>query len=227
MVSTLLVLSILLILLLIFNEFVVSVSPLSKINKTTPMKKVDSTTKTNNDNLDNEVDEQGIVWQIQRDFTAKYYRRNTVRPKGVKQSFEIEQICNFRKQFHKEGELLIRSKDTIRWWTFITNVQHDYGPRKTMDYLKKRGLDKTMDIGLYNKEQEVLAEEKKKEKKLLDEQKRAEKKAKLDLMAAKKRAAKEQQRKLSFSFLCLFTKLKFVLTISKCFATNVLCIITI
>jgi hypothetical protein len=185
------------------------VSPLSKINKNTIIKKVDSTTKTNGDNLDNKVDEQGIVWQIQRDFTAKYYRRNTVRPKGVKQSFEIVEICNFRKQFHKEGELLIRSKDTIRWWTFITNVQHDYGPRKTMDYLKKRGLDKIMDIGLYNKEQEeikeelkALAEEKKKEKKLLDEQKRAEKKAKLDLMAAKKRAALEQKRKLSFSFLC-------------------------
>ena len=82
-----------------------------------------------------------------------------------------------------------------------------------MDYLKKRGLDKSMDIGLLSKEQEeikALAEEKKKEKKLLDDQKRAEKKAKMDLMAAKKRAAKEQkQRKLSFSSGCQLTKLKF------------------
>ena len=127
-------------------------SPLSKINKNTIIKKVDSTTKTNGDNLDNEVDEQVIVWQIQRDFTAQYYRRNTIRPKGVKQSYEIIEICNFRKPFYKEGELLIRSKDEIRWWTFIANVQHDYGTRKTMDYLKKRGLYKIMDVGLYNKE---------------------------------------------------------------------------
>jgi hypothetical protein len=193
----------------------------SKINKTTILKKVDSTTKTDENNLDEEEDEQGIVWQIQRDFTAQYYRRNTIRPKGVKQSYKIIEICNFRKQFNKEGELLIRSKDEIRWWTFVTNVQHDYGPKKTMDYLKKRGLDKTMDIGLLSKEQEqlkeeqkALAEAKKKEKKLVEEQKRAEKKAKMDLMAAKKRAAKEQKnRKLSFSYWFIITKSKFVLTI--------------
>ena len=134
-------------------------SQISKINKTTIFKKVDSTTKTDDNNLDEEVEERDIVWQIQRDMTAKYYRRNTIRPKGVKQSYEIIEICNFRKQFHKEGELLIRSKDEIRWWTFMTNVQHDYGPRKTMDYLKKRGLDKIMDIGLFSKEQEELKEE--------------------------------------------------------------------
>lgn len=103
---------------------------------------------------------------------------------------------------------MIRSKDEIRWWTFITNVQHDFGPRKTMDYLKKRGLDKTMDIGLLTKEQEELkaiAEEKKKEKKLVEEQKRAEKKVKMDLMAAKKREAKEKKKRKLVFFVCMYT----------------------
>jgi hypothetical protein len=171
-----------------------------KVSSPIVLKKIDNTTKTDDDNEDMEEDELHIEWEIQRDYTLKYYRRCLVLKRGVKKSFKVVEICNHRKEYHKEGELLIRTKDDCRVWLNASGVQNDYGINKTNNYLKSKNLFDIFDIGLHaqqlkaSKEQEKsLLKEKNEIRKMLEEKKRIQKKEKMELLAQKKKELKEQK----------------------------------
>ena len=90
-----------------------------------PKKTKPGSGKTNkNINLDKEKDEANIRWEIDRDWDATYTRRNLVFKKTVETDI-ITLICNHRKQFDKEGELLVMWNNGEITWSTITNVKTD------------------------------------------------------------------------------------------------------
>jgi hypothetical protein len=80
--------------------------------------------KKNRDNLDLEEDEADIIWEIHRDWTLTYYRRNNVM-KTKRQILKVMALENYRKEVAKEGELLIHWEDGRREWAFCCNVKID------------------------------------------------------------------------------------------------------
>ena len=80
--------------------------------------------KKNKDNLDLEEDEADIIWEINRDWTLEYFRRNNAM-KTKRQILNVKVLENYRKQVAKEGELLIHWEDGCREWAFCCNVKID------------------------------------------------------------------------------------------------------
>lgn len=67
-------------------------------------------------NQDIEEDECNYIWDLDRDWSKKYFRRNnTVLYQNVE--IAVEEVGNHRKQYLCEGELLIVWTNGIRLWT--------------------------------------------------------------------------------------------------------------
>jgi hypothetical protein len=136
-----------------------------------PCKRSKSLDIVNEDNSDLEEDEKGINWEIERDWSTKYFRRNNKmlvkKPKGD----EFRRLCNHRKAYDKEGQLLVQWNTLVRDWVDIELVTID---RKQMveAYLKKRKISKEqMGFGLtrrlINEAKKALREVKSKTKEKL------------------------------------------------------------
>lgn len=100
--------------------------------------------KWDKDNKDLEEDEIHILWEIDRNWNAKYFRRNNIERFKVKSHY-INLICNHRKQRNQEGELLVKWNNGEREWSAISNIKTDLEDTK----LKNK---KNIDIDLYLKQ---------------------------------------------------------------------------
>ena len=74
--------------------------------------------------MDLELDEADYIWEIHRDWTLQYYRRNTIM-KTKRQILTVKALENYRKQVALEGELLIHWEDGRREWAFCCDVKKD------------------------------------------------------------------------------------------------------
>ena len=135
-----------------------------KNNKKAPVK-----SKFKKLNLDEELDEKHKIWEVARDWNAKYTRRNTVMDKNFKRkNLIVEGLENYRKEVEKEGELLIRWKDGRRDWTYCIDAKKDASAAMYNAAMKKFGYtDNEFCYGLSRKEEN----EEKARKKLLRKQK--------------------------------------------------------
>lgn len=119
--------------------------------------------KKNKDNLDLEEDEADYNWEIPRDWTLKYYRRNTIM-KSKRPSLKVIALENYRKQVAREGELLIHWEDGRREWAYCCNARTDakapmYNAAlkrfKLTNVIMKLGLSKEIIIAI-NKQKDKL-----------------------------------------------------------------------
>jgi hypothetical protein len=85
-------------------------------------------------NTDREEDEEDYIWEIERDWSAKYYRRNRKKLNN-KRVVIIQQICNHRKHVDFEGELLIMWTDGTREWSYISASYHDSKDNRESKYM--------------------------------------------------------------------------------------------
>jgi hypothetical protein len=124
-------------------------------------------TKNDAKNLDKETDEKDYVWEIERDWKLTYFRRNKVLKKGTRANLTVIGLENYRKQYEKEGELLMRYKDGRRDWTFAIDAKHDAKDEmyneamqrfKLTDDQFKFGLSKFHEIAI-NKQKELLKQQ--------------------------------------------------------------------
>lgn len=116
----------------------------------------------NGSNKDGEIDETGIMWEIPRDWSKKYFRRNTVM-KSKRPSLVCVELCNHRKQMGNEGELLVRWKDGRRDWSHMYAAYKDCGAKMVNSYLKSVSLSKEiMGHGLIAKKRKQAIEMQKK-----------------------------------------------------------------
>ena len=120
-------------------------------------------------NLDEELDEKHKIWEVDRDWTAKYIRRKIVRDKNFKRNdLTVEGLENYRKEVEKEGELLIRWKDGRREWSYCIDAKKDAKAPMYNAAMKQFGYtDNECSFGL-SKKKEL---EEKARKKLLRKQK--------------------------------------------------------
>jgi hypothetical protein len=122
--------------------------------------------RTNAKNLDEELDEKDVSWEIERDWSLTYYRRNKVLKQKQRPDLTVVGLENYRKQFGYEGELLIRFADGRRDWTYAINAKKDAKAKMYNQAMKKFKLtDEQFKFGL-SKHHQVAAE---KQKKLLKE----------------------------------------------------------
>ena len=63
--------------------------------------------------MDLEDDEADYNWEINRDWTLKYYRRNNIM-KMKRPILTVKALENYRKRVAREGELLIHWEDGRR-----------------------------------------------------------------------------------------------------------------
>lgn len=123
-------------------------------------------------NDDNETDEEHIKWEIERDWTRKYYRRNMIATmKNCKD--EIIAIANHRKEVNCEGEVLIIWHGGMREWHKLSLAHHD-SKEKVEKYLKDNNLTKEMmDMKNYvkKKKNKKNKDDKNKKDKLLNKEK--------------------------------------------------------
>lgn len=100
-------------------------------------------------NLDEELDETNIVWEIDRDWSLTYFRRNTVLKKNQRVDLTVVGLENYRKKFGYEGELLIRFADGRRDWTYAVNAKKDAKAKMYKDAMKRFKLtDEQFKFGL-------------------------------------------------------------------------------
>ena len=130
---------------------------------------------TDDDNKDPEIDEANIVWEIERDWGAMYYRQSTtILIKNIR-NLRIIDLCNLRKQYGFEGELLVRWNSGQRDWSPVSQVYVDSNNAYTLmvnNYLRKINQTmSTVDFGLYNKQQEESEEKRLHEKRVKQQQK--------------------------------------------------------
>ena len=92
--------------------------------------------KFDNDNTDLEEDEDDYKWEIERDWSRKYYRRND-KKLNKKKGDKLQEICNHRKHYRFEGELLIMWNDGKREWSYMSSVFHDANSM-VVDYIEKQ-----------------------------------------------------------------------------------------
>jgi hypothetical protein len=120
-------------------------SMLLGIRKSTRQKNltvVHNISKCDSLNTDMEEEEKDAVWEIDRDWTKKYYRRNNIILKKRARD-EIEEIANHRKELRCEGELLVIWKNGIRDWGLLSHVATDE-PKMVDAYLKDNNLTMQM-----------------------------------------------------------------------------------
>jgi hypothetical protein len=96
--------------------------------------------RKNAKNLDPELDEKDFIWEIERDWTLEFFRRNTVM-KSKRQDLVVMALENYRKRKGEyEGELLIRWKDGRREWTNACAAKTDAKAKMYNAALKKFNL---------------------------------------------------------------------------------------
>lgn len=122
----------------------------------------------NGDNEDPELNECHIIWEIERDWGAKYYRRSTkILIKIKKCDYKVDEVVNHRKQSGFEGELLVVWNSGERDWSPVSQVHADKCHAMVEDYLSRKSLtNEMMQFGLYIIQQEEI-ERKLKEKREL------------------------------------------------------------
>lgn len=114
--------------------------------------------KVDDDNEDQEKDEATIVWEIERDWSAKYFRRSSKILNKKIRIFKIIELCNLRKQYGFEGELLVRWNNGQRDWSPVSQVYVDNNNAYQVmvnEFIPK--MKQTMisvEFGLYNKQQD-------------------------------------------------------------------------
>lgn len=120
------------------------------VNKQVKYKIAKKPPKRNNaKNLDDESDEKDYVWEIERNWSFTYYRRNTVLKKGKRPDLTVVGLENYRKRFGFEGELLIRFADDRRDWTFAVDAKKDAKAKMYHAAMKKFKLtDEQFKFGL-------------------------------------------------------------------------------
>jgi hypothetical protein len=120
--------------------------------------------KNDSNNLDKETDEKDYVWEIERNWNLTYFRRNKVLKRGVRADLTVIGLENYRKQYQKEGELLMRYKDGRRDWTYAIDAKSDAKDEMYNDAMRrfkltddqlKFGLSKFHEIAI-NKQKELL-----------------------------------------------------------------------
>lgn len=126
--------------------------------------------KTNNLNKDEEADEKGIVWQIDRSWSKRYFRRLLQLPPNKKADEVAIALLNHRKEYDREGQLLLQWRDTRREWSNISCCIKDIGLKAVNCYLKDNNLTKEM-MG-YKSLKQIREEKKEKLEKLLIEAKK-------------------------------------------------------
>jgi hypothetical protein len=137
--------------------------------------------KTNAKNLDEELDEKDINWEIDRNWSLTYFRRNKVIKPKQRPDLTVVGLENYRKKFGYEGELLIHFADGRRDWTYAINAKKDAKAKMYNQAMKKFNLtDDQLKFGL-SKHHQVAIE---KQKKLLKEK---EKENQLNLKKKQKR----------------------------------------
>jgi hypothetical protein len=96
-------------------------------------------------NLDIEDDECNYIWDLDRDWTKKYFRRNNI-VLTENAPIAVDEIGNHRKQYLHEGEFLIVWKHGIRDWTPMS-IAYDIDPKMKKlitNYLLKNNLTKNI-----------------------------------------------------------------------------------
>lgn len=78
-------------------------------------------------NLDIEDDECNYIWELDRDWSKKYFRRNNI-VLYENAPVAVDEIGNHRKQRLFEGEFLIVWKHGIRDWTPLS-IAYDLDPK--------------------------------------------------------------------------------------------------
>ena len=141
--------------------------------------------KVDDDNEDQEKDEVTIVWEIERDWSAKYFRRSSKNLNKKIRIFKIIELCNLRKQYGFEGELLVRWNNGQRDWSPVSQVYVDnnnaYQVMVNEFIPKMRQTMITVEFGLYNKQRDE-----KEEKRLHEEREKQEIKEQQEMTDARK-----------------------------------------
>lgn len=70
-------------------------------------------------NTDVEEDECNFIWEVDRDWTKKYFRRNNI-VLNKNAPIAVDELGNHRRQRLCEGEFLIVWKNGIRDWTLMS-----------------------------------------------------------------------------------------------------------
>ena len=96
-------------------------------------------------NLDIEDDECNYIWDLDRDWNKKYFRRNNI-VLDENAPIVVDEIGNHRKQYLEEGEFLIVWKHGIRDWTPMS-IANDIDPKmkkKIKNYFVVNNLTKNI-----------------------------------------------------------------------------------
>jgi hypothetical protein len=122
----------------------------------------------NGDNADPELNEVHIIWEIKREWDAKYFRRSTrILFKIKKCDYKVDEIVNHRKQAGFEGELLVVWNTGERDWSPVERVFVDNNEAMVEDYLSRKNLSKErMKFGLYMLQQEKIEKQQNEKKEL-------------------------------------------------------------
>lgn len=122
----------------------------------------------NDDNADPELNEVHIIWEIDRDWGAKYFRRSTkILIKIKKCDYKVDEVVNHRKQAGFEGELLVVWNSGERDWSPVERVYSDNNQAMVEDYLSRKSLTRErMKFGLYMIQQEKIEKQLKEKKEL-------------------------------------------------------------
>jgi hypothetical protein len=148
-------------------------------------------------NTDPEEDEKDYVFEIDRDWTKQFFRRNyIVLKKGVNE--QIVGVANHRKRVNDEGELLAVWSDGQRTWNYLSDVLADYY-NGACKYIHENGFTlKQMGLGIKKKKEEEDAQIKKQEKmKKKLEAKNAKKKLSNKVKKGKIKNHKQQNKGVS------------------------------
>ena len=88
---------------------------------------IHNTSRTNQFNLDIEDDECNYIWDLDHDWSKKYFRRNNIILYDI-ENVAVDEVGNHRKQYLCEGELLIVWTNGIRDWTPVS-IAYETDPR--------------------------------------------------------------------------------------------------
>jgi hypothetical protein len=122
---------------------------LEKLRKNARLARIEqlkSIGKLNADNEDDEPEEADYEWEIECDYSRKYFRRNKKRLYKNAKKDVINNIANHRKRKGDEGQMLVVWMDGIRQWAYITEVQQDF-PKLFENYLDFYRLRKITFMG--------------------------------------------------------------------------------
>jgi hypothetical protein len=141
-------------------------------------------------NIDPEDDEIDFVYDIARDWTKKFHRRNYV-SNNVTKIEKLIEFANHRKRKDDEGELLGVWLDGQRTWNYLSDCITDFY-NGAVKYMHENGITKEMmGLGIKKKRDIEISRSEKKAKKEAAVQDLKEKLKKKKEMLAKKRDKKQ------------------------------------